>query len=161
MRFLFFAVLLLPVIGLSQDCKLHRDTDPYTKEAKLSSGFISIPGGSLSIDADAREIDLFFIINEKCFNDGDQVQVFFKGMRAKMTYRNTGSMNCDGYFHIKFRNGASTPALLQRFSTYKVDQFSFMGTDKKEKVVTLSEDEQNQLQQLATCVINEGKTLVK
>lgn len=161
MRLIIVAALLLPFWGMTQDCKLHRDTDPYTKETKLSSGFMGIPGGSVSIDADAREVDLFFVINEKCFVDGAMVQVFFEGIKAKMTYRNTGSMNCDGYFHIKFRNGASTPSLLQRFSTHKVTQLSFTTSDKKEKVISLSPEEQTQLQQLATCVINEAKTLVK
>lgn len=161
MRLIIVAALLLPFWGMTQDCKLHRDTDPYTKETKLSSGFMGIPDGSVSIDADAREVDLFFVINEKCFVDGAMVQVFFEGIKAKMTYRNTGSMNCDGYFHIKFRNGASTPSLLQRFSTHKVTQLSFTTSDKKEKVITLSPEEQEQLKQLATCVINEAKTLVK
>lgn len=78
MRLIIVAALLLPFWGMTQDCKLHRDTDPYTKETKLSSGFMGIPGGSVSIDADAREVDLFFVINEKCFVDGAMVQVFLK-----------------------------------------------------------------------------------
>ena len=52
MKKLFGLLFLLPFIGTAQDCKLIRETDPFTKETKISTGFIFVNGGSLTIDAD-------------------------------------------------------------------------------------------------------------
>src|SRR5262245_55670248 len=115
MKVIIAVFLLLPLFIVAQDstgavCKLIRDTDPYTKEVKLSSGFMSLQGATLTIDADSKEIDFFFVIDGKCYEDESTVFIFFEGSKAKTTYRNTGSMNCDGYFHFIFRNGLSTPS---------------------------------------------------
>jgi hypothetical protein len=160
----FILCLILVVGGMAasaQDCKLIRDVDPYTKEVKLSSGFMSLQGATLTIDADSKEIDFFFAIPDKCFNDASTVFIFFEGSRAKMTYRNAGSVNCDGNFHVIYRNTAATNSILQKLGTLKVAQFIFQGTDKKDIIISLLPAQQQQLQTLASCVTTQGKTLIK
>ena len=161
MKHLFFLLLSLPFFAQSQDCKLVKEVDPYTKEVKLSTGFISLPGSTLTVDADSKELDFFFEVSGKCFNDASTVYIFFEGSRTRMTYRNAGSMNCDGYFHFKFRNGASTPGILTKLGTQKVTQFIFKATDSKETIITLTPDQQKLLMEKVTCITAEGKTLVK
>lgn len=57
-------LFLLPLFGTAQDCKLIRETDPFTKEIKISTGFIFVDGGSLTIDADKKEVLVLFSIND-------------------------------------------------------------------------------------------------
>ena len=161
------AVLLLsPLFVDAQDstaavCRLIRETDPYTKEVRLSSGFMDLQGATLTIDADSKEIDFFFVVDSKCFEDESTVFIFFEGNKAKTTYRNTGSMNCDGYFHFIFRNGASTPTMLQKLATQRVAHFIFTGNDKKAVTVDLLPDQQKTLMDITACLIAESKTLIK
>jgi hypothetical protein len=161
MKPILLIVCLLPLLAGAQDCKLLRESDPYTKEMKLSSGFINLQAASVTIDADSKEIDFFFVVNDRCFNDASTVFIFFEGSKAKTTNRNTGSMNCDGNFHFTFRNGASTPTVLQKLSTQKVAQFIFTGNDKKQIVVGLLPDQQKIFMEAVACVVKEGKILVK
>ncbi len=158
--------LLSPLFMAAQDstaavCKLIRETDPYTKEVRLSSGFMSLQGGTLNIDADSKEIDFFFVIDNKCYEDESTVFIFFEGNKAKTTYRNTGSMNCDGYFHFVFRNGLSTPSVLQKLATQPVAHFIFTGSDKKAVTVDLLPDQQKTLMNITACMIAESKALIK
>ncbi len=166
MKYLSVIVCLLPLLVAAQtpvatECKLVKETDPYTKETKLSSGFISLQGASLTIDADSKEIDFFFAVNDKCFNDASTVFIFFEGSKIRTTYRNAGSMNCDGYFHFKFRNGLTTPTVLQKLATQKTAHFIFTGSDKKEVTVGLLPDQQKALMEITACMIAEAKTLIK
>ena len=74
MKYITLAFFLAPLFLSAQDtaatvCKLVKETDPYTRETKLSSGFISLQGASLTIDADNKEIDFFFAVPDKCFPD--------------------------------------------------------------------------------------------
>ncbi len=159
MKYLLALLLLSSFAASGQDCSLIRETDPYTKLTRISTGFISLPDARLNIEADGKEVDLFFIVTDRCFADGSNVYVYFEGMKARMFYRNTGSMNCDGYVHLKFRQSANPPAQLKRFATHKVTQFIFLDRDKKEKVITLTTEQQDNLQKLATCLLEEaGKT---
>lgn len=154
--------LLFPLLAGAQDCKLLKETDPYTKETKLSTGFITLRGASMSIDADKKEIDLFFNVPEKCLDDQTTIFVYFEGSKAKASYRNSGSMNCDGNFHFTARNSSTvTPTFLQKLSTLNVTQFVFTGTDKKAVTVTLSPDDQKVLLASAVCMAEEAKGLVK
>lgn len=168
MKYVSLIFLLLPVFLSAQtqagaECKLIKETDPYTKDTKYSSGFISLQiGASLSIDADGKEIDFFFTIPDECYTDASTVFVFFEGTKVKATYRNSGSMNCDGYFHFNFRNGAATPAGLQKLATQKVSSFVFTGNDKKKPVtISLLPDQQKTFMEIASCMIAESKTLIK
>lgn len=160
MKYLVFILTLLPFAVSAQECPLVRDTDPYTKLTRLSTGFMQMSDARLNIESDGKEIDLFFIVNGKCFADGSNVYVYFEGIKARMFYRNTGSMNCDGYVHLKFRNLANPNITLKRFSTHKVTQIIFIDSDKKEKVITLDEAQQLKVQQMATCLIEEASKSV-
>jgi hypothetical protein len=160
---LFF---FLPLLSFSQDstlrnCKLVKETDPYTKETKLSSGFIALQNASLTIDANSGEIDFFFVVPDKCFNDQSTVFIYFEGSKVKTTYRSAGSMNCDGYFHFIFRNGLATPTVLQKLATQKVAHFVFTGNDGKAATVGLLTDQQQSLMDITACIVAESKTLIK
>lgn len=164
MKFTLLAGCLLPLFLAAQDakdCKIHREKDPYTKETRLSTGFMTLQGGTVSIEADKTEIDFFFVIPDKCFNDDMTVQIFFEGSRAKTTFRNAGGMNCDGYFHFKFKNGQVTPTAVKNLSTKKVTQFIFNPEDKKPLVITLRPDQQDIFMNGAACMAEEAKTLIK
>ncbi len=168
MKYITLIVALLPLLLQAQEpadpvCKLIKETDPYTKETRLSSGFISLQtGASLTIDADSKEIDFFFTVPDECFTDASTVFIFFEGSKVKTTYRNSGSMNCEGYFHFIFRNGPVTPTVLQKLATQKVASFVFTGDDKKKPTtVSLLPDQQKIFMEIAACMATESKTLIK
>ena len=154
-------LLLLPFFASAQDtCGLKRSRDPYTKEVRISTGFISIDNYKVSIDAVAKEIDFFFMLDgSKCFNDAAQVVINFEGTRSKQTQRNTGTMNCEGYFHVTFRNTPATNYSLQKLATMKVSSFVFK-KDKEETMVMLTADQQVVFQKAVACLIAEAKTLL-
>ena len=86
MKKILFAILLLPFCAMAQDtaanqCRLIKETDPYTKETKLSTGFVLLDGGSVTIDADSKEIIVLFSLDgqEKCFDNNGTADVFFEG----------------------------------------------------------------------------------
>jgi hypothetical protein len=70
-------------------------------------------------------------------------------------------MNCDGYFHFTFKNGANTPLPVQKLGTIKVTQFIFTDTDKKQVVVSLLPEHQDTFMTAVNCVVNESKKLIK
>lgn len=154
-------LLLLPLFIQAQECKLISEKDPYTKETKLSSGAMTLQGAVLTIDADKKEIDFFFELKGKCFNDMSTALVYLENSRVKTTWRNAGNMNCDGYFHFKFRNGTTTPSMLNKLATQKVAQFIFKGSDDKEVVVSLTPEQQQLLQEVVDCVNKEAKALLQ
>ena len=165
MKYTILTVFLLPLFVSAQDttvldCKLAKETDPYTRETRISSGFISLQGGSLSIEADKEEIDFFFTVPGKCFSDASTVFIYFEGSKTRTTYRNTGSMNCEGYFHFIFRNGTTEPTVLKKLATQKVANFAFTDNDKKATIVSLLPNQQQILMQSTACMIRESKTLL-
>lgn len=159
--FIVLSLLVFPFVSFSQDCKLIRETDPYTKETKLSTGFLSLQGATVTIDADSKELDFFFSVPDKCFEDESTVFIFFEGSKARTSYRNAGNMNCDGYFHFKYRNNASSNTVLNKLSTLKVSQFVFTDRNKKEIIVSLLPDQQKAFMEAVTCMIRDSKTLIK
>jgi hypothetical protein len=167
MKYFTLLICIFPLVAWSQApatapaCKLIKETDPYTKETRFSSGFIPLQGGSLTIDADSKELDFFFVVPDKCFASDATVVIYFEGSRNKISYRNTGSMNCDGNFHFIFRNGAATPSVLQKLATQKVSSFVFTGSDKKAVTVSLLPDQQTSFQQITSCMVTESKALIK
>jgi hypothetical protein len=163
MKYIFAIVLLFPVCVSAQDCKLHRETDPYTKEIKISTGFIDLGGGSVTIDADAMEIDVFFSLkgSDKCFDNNSVAAIFFEGTKVKMTTRNGGSMNCEGFFHFIFKNTPATNYQLQKLSTQKLASVVFTGNNKKETKIIFTPKQQQTLLSLTDCVVNEAKKLIK
>ena len=148
--------------GFTQECKVNKSTDPYTKEVRLSSGFIQLDGGSVTIDATKPEIDLLFSIegSDKCFDNNSTAYIFFEGSKSKGSIRNGGTMNCEGLFHFIFRNSQSTTSLLNRLMTQKVTHIVFTGNNKKETTVTFGPLEQEAVRNFATCIVNEAKTLL-
>lgn len=163
---LFATILLIAPLCLAaqeQECKVKKTTDPYTKEVKISSGLIKLDGASLAIHADSKEVDFFFTMDgkEKCFNDGSAVVVTYEGNKQKANFRNTGSMNCEGFFHLIFKNTANTPTLLNRLITQKIISIQFTDTDKKPIILNLSPEQQQNIMSRGDCLVKEAKKLVK
>jgi hypothetical protein len=170
MKLFLFVFMLIPFFSPAQDsthapvCKLIKETDPFTKETRLSSGFVGLDGASVTIDADSKEIIVLFSVEgtEKCFDNNSTADIFFEGIKSKMTIRNAGTMNCEGLFQFVFRNSRNTPtALLQRMCTKKITQIIFTGNSKKPFTVNVGPVEQATLMTLANCVVSEGRALIK
>lgn len=163
MKYILGLLLLVSATASAQDCKLTKETDPYTKETKLSTGFIFLEGASVTIDADSKEIDILFSIEgkDKCFDDNSTAVIIFEGSKIKTTLRNNGTMNCEGLFHFIFKNTATTTSNLKKLSTQKITQITFSAGNKKETVVTVAPQEQQTFMALATCLINDAKVLIK
>jgi hypothetical protein len=173
MKYLFFLLLSLPLVGAAQDmdsisCKVKKQTDKFTQEPKLTTGFVSFNAGinktMLSVDAYAKEIDFFFVLTPgadgKCFDDASTIVINFEGDKVKATYRNTGSMNCEGLFHFSFRNVVSTPTQLQKLGTKRITSVKFIGSGKKEYVLNFTGYEQQLIMDMVNCVIKESKSLL-
>lgn len=160
---ILLCLLLLSVISQAQECKLIRETDPFTKEVKLSTGFIFVDGGSITVDADSKEIVVLFSLEgaDKCFDNNSNASIVFEGVKSKSASRNGGTMNCEGLFQFVFRNAPSTTTLLQKLMTQKLASIVFTGSNKKESTVTVGPTEQEAIIRLTTCLVNEAKTLIK
>ena len=163
MRYILIACLFSPFFSIAQDCKLNSEKDPFTKEIKISTGFIPLDGGSVTIDATKTEIDFLFSIEgvDRCFDNNSTALVFFEGTRLKLTARNGGSMNCEGLFHFIFRNTASLPSMLTKMTTQKINHIAFTGNNKKVSTINLSPADQQLFMSLAACLVNEAKELIK
>ena len=168
MKLFLFILLLMPAGLWAQDstaiaCKLNTETDPFTKEIKLSTGFISLRGGSVTIDATKPEVDLLFALqgNEICFDNNSTAFLYFEGSKTKITVRNGGTMNCEGLFHFIFKNTETTATNLTKLSTLKLSRIVFTTTTKAELTVSLNADMQNQFMQLTKCLTEEAKRLIK
>ncbi len=155
--------MFAPLLGFTQDCKVKKTTDPYTREVKVSSGPIQLQGATLSIDADGKEVDFFFSMDgkEKCFSDASNVVIIYEGTRVKGNFKNNGPMNCDGIFHIIFKNQVTTPALLQRLLTQKITSIQFTGNNKAQTLINFSPEEQQNLMSKGDCLVKEAKKLIK
>ena len=109
-------------MSFAQDCKLKKTKDQFSQEPKLSTGFVPFSNALLSIEADSKEIDFLFSVRdkseEKCFDDLSTISFVFEG-KQKSNFRNTGTMNCEGLFHVTFKNLPTTPGALQRLVTKK------------------------------------------
>ncbi|HUR66476.1 MAG TPA: hypothetical protein VMZ03_08985 [Chitinophagaceae bacterium] len=169
MKYMLIFSLLLRIPAMAQEasapaCKLIRETDPYTKETKLSTGFIFFDGGSVTIDADSKEVIVLFSVEgpDRCFDNNSTADVFFEGIKSKTMSRNAGTMNCEGLFQFVFKNSLSTPTtLLQRILTKKTTQLIFNSNTKKPITVTVGPKEQEALMTLANCLVTEARTLIK
>jgi len=166
MKNCLLVLFLLPLFSRAQDCKLKKSVDPFTHETKLSTGFQNFTGNgltvSISADATAKDIDFFIWMkgDNKCFDAESVANVLFEGERSKTILHNAGSMNCDGAFHFVFKNSASTPTWLTRMATKKVATIKLVGTDKKELMISFSDEQKALFQSMAACMITEGKTLL-
>ena len=161
----FISILfLIPLFSFAQDCKLKKIKDQFSQEPKLSTGFVPFSATTLSIDADSKEIDFLFSItnksDEKCFDDASTISFVFEG-KQKSNFRNTGTMNCEGLFHVTFKNLRTTPGNLQRFIAKKITAISLTGNNKSVTTITLGPQQQQELMNMITCVVNESKVLIK
>ncbi|HEV8282835.1 MAG TPA: hypothetical protein VGQ09_00920 [Chitinophagaceae bacterium] len=161
MKYSLSLLLLLPFFVLAQDCNLKTQKDVYTKEIKISTGFISLRTGQLSIEATKAEIDFMFSFGSgKCFDDASAASVFYEGTRLKTNFKNSGTMNCDGLFHFTFRNTNPSPSALQNLATKKISSIRFKDNTNKETSVTFTAEQQQMLLNLINCIINEAKKLL-
>jgi hypothetical protein len=163
MRYILIAFLFIPFFTVGQECKLNSEKDPFTKEIKLSTGFIPLDGGSVTIDATKAEIDFLFTIDgvDRCYDNNSTAMVFFEGTKFKLSTRNGGTMNCEGLFHFIFRNTASLPSMLTKMTTQKVNHITFTGNNKKVSTINLSPADQQLFMSLAECLVNASKELIK
>lgn len=161
-------LLFIPILSFSQDCKLKTETDDFTHEKKITTGFANLNEAGdrflLSVEANSKEIDFFFALPGKgdagCFDNSSTAVINFEGTRVKATYRNTGSMNCEGLFHFTFRNVKTTPSALTRLATTKISSINFKGNGKPFEI-TVQESDKEVIMAMANCLINESKTLIK
>lgn len=165
MKQLLSLLLLFPLAALAQDCNLKKEADQFSRQPKLSTGFMTMGNNSrLSIESDSKEIDFFFSLGnavETCFDDESTVNIAYEGGRLKANFKNTGSMNCEGLFHFTFKNAVTTPSALQRLSTLKVNTITLNGPNDKTTVITLTEAQKQQLSSMVGCMIKESKSLLK
>ena len=165
MRYFVLISLLFPFFSVAQDttgCKLNSETDPFTKEIKISTAFIPLDGGQVTIDATKSEIDFLFSIEgaDRCFDNNSTAFIFFDGTKLKLTAHNGGSMNCEGLFHFIFRNTATVPSLLTKMTTQKINHIVFTGNNKKESTINLTSADQQLFMTLAGCLVKEAKELI-
>jgi hypothetical protein len=164
MKRLLAVLLLAPAFSFAQDCNLKKTKDQFSQEPKLSTGFVPFSSVSLSIDADGKEIDFLFSFTnkseEKCFDDVSTISFVYEG-KQKANFRNTGTMNCQGLFHVTFKNLATTPSPLQKLATKKLTAIMFTGNNNTVTTVTLGAEQQQQLMDIIACMTKEAKTLIK
>lgn len=169
MKHLFFLLALLPLFAKAQDCSIKKEADQFTQLPKLTTGFMPFGQGSkrylVSVDATKTDVDFFFALNNGsegiCFNDASSAVILYEGSKLKATFKNTGSMNCEGLFHFTFRNVVATPSALQRLGTLKIASVTLLDTNKKEIKLEMTDEEKALLMDKVACLIKESKTLLK
>jgi len=163
MKLSILLIALIPVVVSAQDCVIKKETDQFTRELKLSTGFVQLKLSALSIEASKKEFDFFFALDgaDKCFDDNSTLLILFEGNKQRNNLRNTGSMNCEGLFHFTVKSGPETPVAVKRLSTQKVTQFTFVGSNKKEIIISLTPAQQEQLMSAVSCIAAEAKSLYK
>ena len=166
MKQLFILLFIAPSLAFSQDCNVKKSKDKFSQEPVYSSGFMnftSVKGEkvSLSIEADSKEIRLLYSIKDNCFNDQSTVAFTFDGSRSKSNQKSGSAMNCDGLLTLVFRNTNSTAYALNKIATQKTTSMLFTGSNAQKIEVVLTEEEKTNLQQKASCLVNEAKGLIK
>jgi hypothetical protein len=163
MKWFFILLFNVPLFIYAQECKLSREVDPYTKEVKVSTGFIKLEDGSVTIDADGKEIDMLFSIEgiDKCFDNNSSAAIFFENSKIKMSLRNAGTMNCEGLFHFIFKNANLTNPQLKKIITQKITHIIFTGNNKKTTTVTFPAEQQPVFMALGNCLVEDAKKLIK
>jgi len=163
MRYLLFVIFIMPVLASAQDCSLKKGQDAMTSKPTLTTGFIDLQGNTLSIDISSKEIDFFFVLNSaavKCLDEETELTVVYEGGKLKQQFKNYGSMNCDGIFHLIFKNSAYTNSQLQRMTAKKIVSIQFTSGTQKPFIISLLPDQQLSMQNTIACVIKEAKTVL-
>lgn len=161
---LFLVVGLLQAAGIlfAQECNLIKETDAFTRQTRLSTGFIELTGGSLVADADNKEIDIMVSFKtDRCFDDDCTALVYFEGGKQKLSLRNGGTMNCEGLFHFIFRNGPTVNYQLKKMATMSISHMVFTDRNGKTIPVTLSVQQQEKLRNALRCFTEEAPKLVQ
>jgi hypothetical protein len=163
MKYLIAAILLSPFAAFAQDsCKLRTTQDPYTRQVKISTGFFDMGKAKVSIEATKTEIDFLFSIGSGiCFDDQSSAAAYYMGSKVKTNLKNSGTMNCDGLFHLNFKNQANTPTYLQNFSIKLVNYIKVTDNTKKEILLEPTGEQQQIFRRLVACMINESKKLLQ
>src|SRR5215208_3586911 len=163
MKTFLFVLFFLPLFSSAQDtCKLRRETDPFTHQVKVSTGFIPFVANgvqlSVSVDATGSEIDFFLWLqnDSRCFDEASTVQINYEGDRLKANFKHTGSMNCEGAFHFTFRNTVATPSNLERLASKKISTIRLTGSNKTVTDIAFSEEQKQQLMRMVSCVVREA-----
>jgi hypothetical protein len=167
MKYIFAAIFLLPLSLLAQDCTLKKEKDKFSDQPKVTTGLFPMSSGTdkilVSIEATATDIDFLFALShggeQKCFDNASTAILSYDSLRLKTTYRNSGSMNCEGLFHFNFRNTPTLHSNLKRLSTTKVASIRFTGNDKTVTEVILTEEDKVRLMDMAGCIIKEAQSL--
>ena len=163
MKRILLLICLAPLFSFAQDCNLKKGKDDITSKPTLSTGFIELPGTTLSIDVNSKEIDFFFVLDSKavkCLDEETEAEFVFEGGKSKSEFKNAGSMNCDGIFHIIFKNSAYTPSQLSKMSSKKIISIQIKGSSPKPYVIGLSPEQQQNLMNQIACVTKEAKTVL-
>jgi len=84
----------------------------------------------------------------------------YEGGKLKQQFKNYGSMNCDGIFHLIFKNSAYTNSQLQRMTAKKIVSIQFTSGTQKPFIISLLPDQQLSMQNTIACVIKEAKTVL-
>lgn len=168
MKYMLSILFLMPLVGLAQDCKLKKETDPFTNEVKITTGFMPFNAGLgrylISIDANSKEIDFFISLNntgDKCFDNNSTATILYDGSKLKANFKNTGSMNCEGLFHFTFRNTSTTVSALNRLATTKISTIQLTGNNKTVTDLNLTDAEKQLFMEMTSCLVKEAKTLLK
>jgi hypothetical protein len=115
-----------------------------------------------NVDANKTDITLFFLLKNagevKCFDDESTLLLTFEGNR-KLTLRNAGTMNCDGYFQLNYRNTATQSAALKRLTQQGINTLSFI-SGKVTTTINLTVEQKEALKQMINCISTEAPTLL-
>lgn len=162
MRFLIL-FFLFPLAVSAQDCKLKTEIDKFSQQKRLSTPFLklsSVPG-SLTLVADNKEIRILFNLGSGvCFDEQATAIFSFDSTRTKSNQKNTTSMNCDGMLTITFRNGTTTPTVLQRMTTHNIASITIINSAKEKTEIVLTPEEKAIMRERATCIAIEAKKLI-
>jgi hypothetical protein len=156
---------LLPSFAFAQECKIRKEIDQFSQLPKLTSGMVKFDTDvpfQLSTDATKTDITLLFLVknsgDSKCFDDESTLVLTFEGNKSKQTLRNNGPMNCDGYFHLNYRNSA-TSTQMKRLTTQKITSMTFI-SGKTQTIINLNEQQRAQLQTMMSCISTQAPTLL-
>src|SRR5947209_2485329 len=168
MKYIIIPCLLLSMVSFSQDCKLKKETDPFTHITRLTTGFVPFVSKtgvhfSLSVDATSSDIDFFFLFpgESKCFDEASTAVVNYEGDRLKANFKNAGSMNCEGAFHFNFRNLTVAPSALERLSQKRINSIKITGSNNTVTEVTLDDEYKKLFLNIVACIIKESKSLIR
>lgn len=162
LQVLFLLFVCSPFFSAAQECALIRETDPYTRSTSLSTGYHQWKGGSVTLDATKPEIDWMIEVGagNLCFDDETTIQVFFKGSKLKLLFRNAGTVNCEGLLHVLFKNGPNTNYQLNKLVTQPIERILVTNAAEKSWAIEPDAEQQARWMRVAGCLVAESKKLL-